>query len=283
MKQVNVLMTGFGPFRSTVKNPSWEAVKLVGDRGVQCAAENKTVQVDIAYIPVEYAYIQDALPYYHGNKTQKRELKITSAETSIGARDDFDQQKRYDLILHVGQGRPGGIRLETIAHQAGYRLEDVESKFASMLDDGVRADDEDASRPEQSLSVSERGVGMDRGYILPKDVVVSMLPHCALETDLDTLKLAETLRSRLPEITIDKSKNAGRYLCEFIFFGSLAEAAISQVRSARLDHAHEPAKVLFVHVPPAGSPLQISQMADVLCALVEEISLGLKGGRMAPQ
>lgn len=39
----------------------------------------------------------------------------------------------YDLILHVGVGRKGGLRVEKQAHKSDYVLADVDDKFAPVI------------------------------------------------------------------------------------------------------------------------------------------------------
>ena len=39
----------------------------------------------------------------------------------------------FDLILHMGQGVPGCIALETLAHKDGYILADAAGKFAPIM------------------------------------------------------------------------------------------------------------------------------------------------------
>jgi pyrrolidone-carboxylate peptidase len=48
------------------------------------------------------------------------------------------------------------------------------------------------------------------------------------------------------------SDDAGRYLCEYIYFRSMQEAAKSGI------------PVLFCHVPTEGKPYDISEMTEVL-------------------
>ena len=48
------------------------------------------------------------------------------------------------------------------------------------------------------------------------------------------------------------SDDAGRYLCEYIYFRSMLESVKSGI------------PVLFCHVPTAGKPYEICEMTDVL-------------------
>ena len=52
------------------------------------------------------------------------------------------------------------------------------------------------------------------------------------------------------------SDNAGRYLCEFIYFRSMEESVKSGI------------SVLFCHVPQDGRPFHINEMTEVILRLV---------------
>ena len=52
------------------------------------------------------------------------------------------------------------------------------------------------------------------------------------------------------------SDDAGRYLCEYIYFRSMEESVKTGI------------PVLFVHVPQEGQPFSISGMRDVVLSLV---------------
>ena len=52
------------------------------------------------------------------------------------------------------------------------------------------------------------------------------------------------------------SDDAGRYLCEYIYFRSMKESAESGV------------PVLFCHVPSDGKPYSIHEMTDIILCLV---------------
>lgn len=282
-REVNVLVTGFGAFRNTAKNPSWESVKLLSDLDVDLLDDNKTVSIDISYIPVEYDYIIDALPFYHSNSHEKLPLPDhLRSDPEIAARDDFNQHKRYDFVLHVGQGRSGGIRIETRGHQLGYRLLDAKQKLAPVVAAGKGVTDADAGAPEQLqfMSSTEKEAGMSRGYPLDSEVEIGLNEDGEIKTDIDVTGLVSRLAVSFPDFSISSSTNAGRYLCEFTYFGSMAEARISQAKVIRSGANAEASRVLFVHVPPVNDPLSVNDMAEVLQSLVRDVASGLAGGRI---
>lgn len=273
-KPFNVLITGFGAFRYTTINPSWESVKLLTKhRSIDSdRSDRRSLKIDAAYIPVEYEYIQQALPYYHGNSATKPALPTKCIEnTMIAARDDFSSSKTYDLYLHVGQGRSGGVQLETCGHQLGYRLLDASGKLAPIVAEQQTATDKDALIPEQSMSDTEREAGLNRGYRLPAGAKLDLDDEDRLVSKLDTAKHAALLSTQFPSIAIKQSLNAGRYLCEFIYFGSMAEAVLARQASHEAERSSKFPAVLFVHVPPADDPVSIADMADVLHNLIVNI------------
>ena len=62
-----------------------------------------------------------------------------------------------------------------------------------------------------------------------------------------------------------KSMDAGRYLCDFIFYCSLAEAKRKHNRTGKVT------KVLFVHCPPVGEPQTPYEVAEVLKLIIAHV------------
>ena len=67
-------------------------------------------------------------------------------------------------------------------------------------------------------------------------------------------------------MTVQVSTDPGRYLCDFIYFCSLAEA---QRRPG--DETSRCAQVLFMHVPPPGEPHSLHQMTESIKKVVSWI------------
>lgn len=59
------------------------------------------------------------------------------------------------------------------------------------------------------------------------------------------------------------SSDPGLFLCEFIYYCSLACAQ-------KEDHS---VKVLFMHVPPTGHPYQIEDMTRAVAGIIEFLAL----------
>lgn len=64
-KEITIVITGFGPFREHVVNSSWEAVRLIPNRGIDLPEnikEDTPVHIIAYLMPVEYKCIADIVP-----------------------------------------------------------------------------------------------------------------------------------------------------------------------------------------------------------------------------
>jgi len=66
---------------------------------------------------------------------------------------------------------------------------------------------------------------------------------------------------------VQLSTDPGRYVCDFILYSSLAEARVQAAARAG-EGDKPPAKVLFMHVPPAGQPHSLQQMTEAIKKVV---------------
>lgn len=78
-------------------------------------------------------------------------------------------------------------------------------------------------------------------------------PEC-LQTTFDLDKVLEKVSGKQADVQFDVSSDAGRYLCDFIYYTSL------HVNST---------PVLFVHVPELGKPYTVHQIANALKTIIE--------------
>ena len=86
-----------------------------------------------------------------------------------------------------------------------------------------------------------------------------------LETSFDVQALSEKVSSSNPDIRVEISSDAGRYLCDFIYYTSLH---VSQ------------APVLFVHVPELNKPYSVQQLASALKSIIETLLENLSSSAM---
>ncbi|KAH7101526.1 peptidase C15, pyroglutamyl peptidase I-like protein [Auriculariales sp. MPI-PUGE-AT-0066] len=140
----------------------------------------------------------------------------------------------YDFIFHLGQGRAGAFYVETLGHQTGYNQQDVNGELAPVMD------------------IKEAGKVLRGAGKRYQDC------ESVLRTGIEVGKLVKHLK--LTDDKVLQSHDAGRYLCDFIFYCSLAEAQLAKEEQ----RAQSARKVLFMHVPPAGLPHTLDEMTQMI-------------------
>lgn len=211
-RNVSVLVTGFGPFKTFSKNASYliatqlEPVLLpiINPNNPQDPLDSTVINLYIwpDEVRVSYASVFQLIP------------EVISALPPI------------DYILHIGMaaGRKY-YSLESLAHRDGYEIMDI--------DGYIPIEEEEYWRRMEYPEV--------------------------LKPDLDVEKILGRWRSSVRgEADVRISKDAGRYLCDFIFYASLAYRK----------NQREPKKVLFLHVPGATDSSSIEKGAMVAEALI---------------
>ncbi|CAE6380576.1 unnamed protein product [Rhizoctonia solani] len=231
-KSLRVLVTGFGPFRNIETNPSWLAAKPLS---------NQTLK-----------FTQSASPGHpHAPKPRPVEVEVhistlevpVTYSAVLGTVPPIHQSKQYDFILHVGVGLSGGVAIERLAHKTGYNQPDAEGRLCDLIRSKPKGDDAD--------ELVKRGFG--NGFEQFGE---------ELRSRLDVDAIVKHLKSKGLEHT-SPSNDPGRYLCDFIYFCSLACA---QKEASKV-------KVLFMHVPPVGSPYQIEDMTGAIKGVIEYVAL----------
>ena len=118
------------------------------------------------------------------------------------------------LVVHVGvSGQSTEIAFETIAHNNGYKQYDVSGHSA----------------PSQCFN-PEKG-------------------DDSLQTGIDINKLCEDVNNSGCLAMVSSSTEAGRYLCEYIFYASLCQ---------------DSSRVAFIHVPPLDQPYTAAELGHAL-------------------
>ena len=130
-------------------------------------------------------------------------------------------ENNFELCVHFGVSNYTNLTLEVKAHNAGYNYPDVDGQLPynrKCENDGAEV----------------------------------------LETIFDLKKIANSCMKKYPIVNIDVSENAGRYLCEFIYYKSLSIAAKKNI------------PVLFVHVPEiTANSYSLEQLATASKNLIE--------------
>ncbi|KAK7062323.1 Proteophosphoglycan ppg4 [Favolaschia claudopus] len=223
-----VLVTGFGPFGTYKENPSWLAVKTLHDkvittspiRGQPPKGKLDSIHLTALNIPTVYSAVLDTLPGLHAQPPI-----LPSIYTPPTSREP--PEDAFDLIIHVGVAGPGPLLAERLAHKTGYQLPDYERQSPPLIEGG----------------------GNVRGFGSPKygeDFASELF------TLIDVDSLVKDLTSGPNPLSLQTSNDPGRFLCDFIYYASLAES----------QRAGRGTPVLFIHCPPIGQKLSTKEVAD---------------------
>ncbi|KAK0746184.1 hypothetical protein B0T18DRAFT_327066 [Schizothecium vesticola] len=147
-----------------------------------------------------------------------------------------EAKPKIDFAIHIGMAGPTPhYSIERRGHRDGYAMKDVCGDFLK----------------DQPRRVREG-----------KDWVWDGVPAELLtDLDLDDV-LARWQANSPPGHKLRVSEDAGRYLCDFIYFSSLAHLTKSQ----------RPRKVVFFHVPSDPSSQSITLGRELLLQLVKSIA-----------
>ncbi|KAF7321328.1 Proteophosphoglycan ppg4 [Mycena kentingensis (nom. inval.)] len=241
-----VLLTGFGPFGNYPDNPSWMAVKTLHESAIP-VKKNLAALVTALNIPTEYQAVLDAVPGFHAQPPILPE-KYTPPMTMDPPEDGFD------LIIHVGVGRTGGLCAERLAHKTGYAFPDNARQVCSCPSD--RSPIVQLTAP-QGPPIIIGGKGALRGFGKPKYPDAEFADE--LFTSLNIGRLVEDLTSGPNPLNIQPSDDPGRYLCDFIYYCSLAEG----------ERAGRGTPVLFVHCPPVKQDMSTAEVAEGLKRIIK--------------
>lgn len=150
-----VLVTGFGPFSIHECNPSWEAVQRLETVGLR-----SDVDLVTCHIPVQYDYV------------------LSQIQT-------LWKKHKPKLVVHCGvSGVAKELTLEQLAHNSGYKSEDV------------------------------------KGSLPPNNCCVCNGPE-VIRSGIEMKKVCDVVNSSPCSVKAIVSEDPGRYLCDFIYFTSL--------------------------------------------------------------
>ncbi|KAI0140835.1 putative pyroglutamyl peptidase type I [Pestalotiopsis sp. NC0098] len=234
--EFRVLITGFGPFKEGYPiNPSWEIASSLPDylpwdrvkdpaRRTSPKMPRVRLLVHKPAVRVSYDTVRELVPrLWDGDEEERRRA----------GEEDGNNERGYDLALHIGMaGPPVRYSIERRGHRDGYRHRDVDGKYL----------DDDKRREREGDDWVWHGV--------PSELL----------TDLDIEGIYEKWVGRCPdngpELRI--SEDPGHYLCDFIYFTSLAH----------LYKQHRPRNVLFLHVPASGAPESVRTGTELATQLL---------------
>jgi pyroglutamyl-peptidase len=228
------------------------------------AKRQSEIQITAVQIRVAYNTVLELVPPMH-----QRPPQLPESEDSSGVEPP---SSGYDLILHCGVGDEGHIAIEQLAHKCGYELEDVDGRKAPPVcleacnktsQPRRRAKGGGGAKQAKADESRKRGFGV--GYEEFAEEIESVL---------DADAVAEHLRKNGFE-HVESSRDPGRYLCDFIYYCSLAESMrrscdrAGATSNLRGDGKATPSKVLFMHVPPTGRPYSVKDMTGAMVEVIK--------------
>ncbi|KAL2885317.1 peptidase C15, pyroglutamyl peptidase I-like protein [Ceratocystis lukuohia] len=204
-RELTVLVTGFAPFRGFPKNPAWEIADSLPEYlppprpNPSCDAKGDGDGGSLSSIDFPHVRIV----VYH------EPIPVNYSQVRSIVPNLWDTQKRgehYDFGIHIGMASSEIMyKLEACAHRDGY----------------VKEDDDGQSPPKE-----------------PREDWANLPP--VLNTDVDVADVAAKWKANCPTHTKTVvSHDPGRFLCDYIYYSSLAELA----------NRKEERRVVFMHVP----------------------------------
>ncbi|KAJ7506617.1 hypothetical protein B0H11DRAFT_1972069 [Mycena galericulata] len=240
-----VLVTGFGPFGTFKENPSWLAVKTLHDTIITTAptrgnppkgAKPDSIHLTALNIPTVYSAVLTTVPDLHAQPPVLPPLYTPPTSRP-------PPEEGFQLIVHVGVAGPGPLRAERLAHKTGYSLPDYERQGPPII----------------------IGRGTMRGFGSPR--YGDEFPD-ELFTSIDVDALVSDLTSGPDPLPLAPSDDPGRFLCDFIYYCSLAES--------RLVGRNTP--VLFIHCPPIGQKMNTAEVAEGVRRIISNVCEQLSRG-----
>nr|AJD23171.1 putative pyroglutamyl peptidase type I [Onygena corvina] len=231
-EDILVLVTGFGPFKTHPVNPSFlitaHLPQYLPSSSTTCG---RRVRIIAHPVPLRVAYetVHNDMP------------PLIEAFRAVHGRAPH-------LIIHVGMAATRQYyAVETLAHRDGYVVSDVDGRPGIMFDKGLP----EVLQPGMPEPTTASGEAVEGKKAEDKEL---------RPTAPDGLFLQAWRRSlpadRLYDVRL--SHDAGRYLCEYIYYTSLAACWEEQ----------RPRGVIFLHVPGWTDKASVEMGADVLVGLV---------------
>ncbi|KAL4078709.1 hypothetical protein V8B97DRAFT_1932984 [Scleroderma yunnanense] len=276
LRPYHVLVTGFGPFAQFAVNPSWLAVRslhntvLKVDVAVRpklpcdhplpgnsdaCLTAIREIHITVLQVPVTYEAVLSIIPGLHTRPPVLPPSSDPLLPTPSLPPDG------YDLFFHVGVNSEGSLQIERIAHKFGYNKEDVTGSLAPIVH-GETGQPWEAQRTHLRGGRDCSAESLVDGNETPKRGFGKGYEAFAeeLHTGINVEKLVHHLQ-RCGVEQIHSSMDAGHYLCDFIYYCSLAE---SERSSAKNDESIRASQVIFLHCPPLNLPPSTEEVTNII-------------------
>ncbi|POR39652.1 Pyroglutamyl-peptidase 1 [Tolypocladium paradoxum] len=223
--ELTVLVTGFGPFRDQYPvNPSWEIAKGLPPHLPALRAKDASSRQAADTPPVRILV--------HPEPVRVSYKVVRALVPSLW---ETYQGRKVDVVIHMGMAGPRPFyQIERRGHRTGYKSLDVDGERLEDEDDGCRGE----------------------GWIwhgMPDEI----------ETDLDLQDVLERWQGHsAKDMDLRISEDAGRYLCDFIYYSSLST----------LLKERRPRRVVFLHVPCDASDRCVAQGRELALNLIRAIA-----------
>lgn len=252
--EFTVLVTGFAPFKKEYpQNPSWEIASLLPEflplqgNASATAATAALPPVRIVVYPepvrVSYAFVRDLVPKLWDGQTVRLEDDPSAT---------FTPPPRIDLLLHIGMAGPRlHYSLERFGRRDSYAMRDVDGCLPTV----------DTDNPEWPWHGVPPAIAsdVDLEAALPRWQAYTAPQDCP--------------RMTAPDLRL--SIDAGRYLCDFTYFSSLAHLYRRQHNCPVSDRAvPDPdarRRVAFLHVPAVAAPERVAIGRGLVLELIRAL------------
>ncbi|KAI6250561.1 Pyroglutamyl-peptidase 1 [Erysiphe necator] len=226
-QEISVLITGFAPFyENSSVNSSWEiARKLPSHLYAQTNTSNDGGK-DLSRDATEKTHSVQIFVYPEPIKVAYKTVRELVPKL-------WDSRK-IDFMIHIGMAANRNYySIERRAHRDGYLMLDVDCMACPDL----------TERTAQGKNWI--------WYGLPEEIL----------SEIHVYDTCNRWRALTSGIDVRISEDAGRYLCDFIYYSSLAE----------LTKRGQPKKVIFLHVPEETDDASISTGINVTIQLIKAI------------
>ncbi|TQS38654.1 hypothetical protein Golomagni_00837 [Golovinomyces magnicellulatus] len=225
--EISILVTGFAPFyENSLFNSSWEVARRLPSY-LPATASTMTNSTDNAD-----CLSADNIPpiriHVHPDPIKVSYKSVRELVPTLW------DSKKIDIVIHIGMAAKANFySIERLAHRDGYLMLDVDSVACPDL--------------------LER---MTKG----KDWIWYGLPE-ELLSDIDIDRVFSIWQTLKPAADVRISNDPGRFLCDFIYYSSLAELA----------RRSKPKKVVFLHVPEETDETSVKMGVEITVQLIKAI------------
>ncbi|KAJ6781176.1 hypothetical protein PWT90_08330 [Aphanocladium album] len=229
-EEFTILVTGYAPFRANYPvNPSWEIARGMPNYLPPLSGkDSKDGSVDEAIADMPRVRILVHPEAIHVTYKHVRALVPTFWDGEY-------QGQKIDACIHIGMaGAYSPYLLERLAHRTGYLKADVSGEFLEDEKQGGHGEDWIWHGLPDEL---ESAYDIPNVYLRWKEL-------------------------SSPDVNVRISEDPGRYLCDFIYYSSLAHLYKQQ----------RPGKACFFHVPAIASDAAIIRGREICVNLIRSIA-----------